>query len=135
MCGINGIFAYADHAPLVDSAELKRVRDTMTARGPDGAGLWLSADSRLGLGHRRLAIIDLSEAGAQPMHSADGRYTVIFNGEIYNYPQLRTELENAGATFRSHSDAEVLLQLYCRVRAVALNQFCFPSRHCETAFR
>lgn len=114
MCGINGIFAYAAQAPLVDSAELKRVRDTMKARGPDGAGLWLSEDNRLGLGHRRLAIIDLSEAGAQPMHSADGRFSITFNGEIYNYLQLRTELENEGVSFRSHSDTEVLLHLYRR---------------------
>lgn len=114
MCGINGIFAYAETAPPVSADELKRTRDTMVARGPDGAGLWLSQDQRLGLAHRRLAIIDLTEAGAQPMHSADGRHVVTFNGEIYNYPELRRELERQGAQFRSHSDTEVLLHLYRR---------------------
>lgn len=114
MCGINGIFAYSTQAPAVDPDEVKLTRDAMKARGPDGAGLWMTDDRRLGLGHRRLAIIDLTEAGAQPMHSADRRYTVTFNGEIYNYPQLRKELENAGVLFHSHSDTEVLLHLYRR---------------------
>ncbi|MBS0174820.1 MAG: asparagine synthase (glutamine-hydrolyzing) [Nitrospira sp.] len=114
MCGINGIFAYAEAAPPVSADELKRTRDAMLARGPDGSGLWLSQNQRLGLAHRRLAIIDLTEAGAQPMHSADGRHVVTFNGEIYNYPELRRELEQQGAQFRSHSDTEVLLHLYRR---------------------
>jgi asparagine synthase (glutamine-hydrolysing) len=112
MCGIAGIHAYLDVAPPVDRAELKRINDRMAARGPDGNGLWLAADGRTGLAHQRLAIIDLSEAGAQPMHSACGRYTITFNGEIYNYRQLREELAARGYTFRSGSDTEVLLQLY-----------------------
>ena len=74
MCGIAGIYAYRDSAPPVDREELLRVREQMMRRGPDGAGLWISDDRRVGLAHRRLAIIDLSEAGAQPMTSADGRY-------------------------------------------------------------
>lgn len=114
MCGINGIFAYAPAANAVDRAELLRVRDTMIERGPDGAGVWIGDDGRIGLGHRRLAILDLSAAGAQPMHSADGTLVVSFNGEIYNYPELRGELERAGVEFRSHSDTEVLLHLYRR---------------------
>ena len=114
MCGIAGHYAYRSDAPAVDSEALLRTRDSMIARGPDGAGLWLSDDGRLGLAHRRLAIIDLTETGAQPMRSADGRYTVTFNGEIYNYPALRTELEKDGTIFRSHSDTEVLLHLYRR---------------------
>lgn len=122
MCGINGIFAYGPQAPDVQPDELKRARDAMTARGPDGAGLWVTHDHRLGLAHRRLAIIDLTEAGAQPMHSADGRYTVTFNGEIYNYPQLRAELEKTGVMFRSHSDTEVLLHLYHRDGAAMVEQ-------------
>ena len=114
MCGINGIFAYAPAAAAVDRTELLRVRDSMIARGPDGAGVWIGGDGRVGLAHRRLAILDLSEAGAQPMHSTDGRLVVSFNGEIYNYPELRSELERDGIAFRSHSDTEVLLHLYRR---------------------
>lgn len=112
MCGIAGIFAYRETAPPVDRDELVRIRDQMYRRGPDGAGLWLSSDGRLGFAHRRLAIIDLSETGAQPMASADGRYRVTFNGEIYNYRELRRELEGRGFVFRTQSDTEVLLHLY-----------------------
>ncbi len=91
----------------------------MAARGPDGSGDWFSGDGRIGFTHRRLAIIDLSERGAQPMHSADGRLTITFNGEIYNYRALRSELEAKGYSFRSDSDTEVLLQLYAD-RGVAM---------------
>jgi asparagine synthase (glutamine-hydrolysing) len=112
MCGINGIFAYGDAAPPVDEAELLRTREHMIKRGPDGAGLWISPDRKVGLAHRRLAIIDLSETGAQPMVTADGRLTITFNGEIYNYRALRRELEAKGYVFRSQSDTEVLLHLY-----------------------
>ena len=96
MCGIAGVFAYHDAAPPVDREELLRIRDAMIARGPDGAGLWISADGRTGLAHRRLAIIDLSEAGAQPMATADGRLHVTFNGEIYNYRELRKRTGGEG---------------------------------------
>ena len=84
----------------------------MARRGPDGEGAWISEDERVGLGHRRLAIIDLSERAIQPMASADGRYVVSYNGEIYNYRALRVELERAGRVFTTESDTEVLLQLY-----------------------
>ncbi len=114
MCGIAGHYAYSSDASPVDREALLRSRDSMAARGPDGTGMWFSDDGHLGLAHRRLAIIDLTEAGAQPMHSADGRYTVTFNGEIYNYPALRVTLEKEGVIFRSHSDTEVLLHLYHR---------------------
>ena len=112
MCGINGIYAYSASAPPVDAAELVRTRDHMSARGPDADGSWLSADGRVGLGHRRLAIIDLSPGGAQPMATPDGTLIVTFNGEIYNYLELRAALEAKGRVFRSRSDTEVLLQLY-----------------------
>jgi len=112
MCGIAGIFAYHGAAPPVDRDELLRVREAMRLRGPDGAGLWISEDGRVGLAHRRLAIIDLSECGAQPMATADGRFRVTFNGEIYNYRALRKELEAKGYRFHSSSDTEVLLHLY-----------------------
>ncbi len=111
MCGIAAIFNYRTGEPI-DRAELMRIRDAMTARGPDGCGEWISPDCRLGLGHRRLSIIDLSPTGAQPMKSADGKLVVTFNGEIYNYRQLRSELEKKGHRFQSTSDTEVLLHLY-----------------------
>jgi len=112
MCGLAAILAYAPAAPAVDPAELLRVREAMTARGPDGAGLWLAEDGRVGLAHRRLAIIELSELGVQPMSSADGRFHIAFNGEIYNHQILRAGLEARGHRFRSRSDTEVLLALY-----------------------
>jgi asparagine synthase (glutamine-hydrolysing) len=112
VCGVAGVFAYAQGAPPVDAAALLRMREAMQVRGPDGAGLWTSADGRVGLAHRRLAIIDLSTDGAQPMTSTDGRYRIVFNGEIYNYRELRLELLTGGIQFRTASDTEVLLQLY-----------------------
>jgi len=112
MCGIAGIYAYHYAANPVDRAELRRIRDHMTARGPDGLGEWYSQNERVGLGHRRLTIIDLSERGAQPMTSADGKLVITFNGEIYNYRQLRASLEARGCVFRTQTDTEVLLHLY-----------------------
>src|SRR5215469_14827254 len=114
MCGINGIFAYHLAASTPKEAELFTTREAMRARGPDGAGAWWSVDRRCGLGHRRLSIIDLSDRAAQPMTSDDERLVVVFNGEIYNYPQLRVELEADGVHFRTTSDTEVLLHLYAR---------------------
>ena len=112
MCGIAGLYAYHYAANPIDVGELRKIRDHMAARGPDGAGEWQSADRRVGLAHRRLAIIDLSERGAQPMASADGKTIVILNGEIYNYRALRAGLEANGCVFRTQSDTEVLLHLY-----------------------
>ncbi|MEO8505992.1 MAG: asparagine synthase (glutamine-hydrolyzing) [Acidobacteriota bacterium] len=111
MCGINGIFAFGDGA-RVGLEELRRTRDAMANRGPDGAGEWLSADSKVGFGHQRLAIIDLSPQGAQPMASADGRFRITFNGEIYNYRELRASLPEAGRSLRTQSDTEVIMALY-----------------------
>ncbi len=112
MCGINGIARLANAAPPIDRDEMLRTRDAMTSRGPDGAGLWTSGDGRAALASRRLAILDLSAAGAQPMASQDGRYQAVLNGEIYNFRELRRELEAQGVRFRSRSDTEVLLALY-----------------------
>jgi asparagine synthase (glutamine-hydrolysing) len=112
MCGIAGIHAYHYAANPVDAAELICIRDHMEARGPDGAGAWYSDDRRIGLANRRLAIIDLSDRGTQPMLSADGKTAVTYNGEIYNYRELRRRLEARGCVFRSDTDTEVLLHLY-----------------------
>jgi asparagine synthase (glutamine-hydrolysing) len=112
VCGINGIFAFHYAANPIDGAELARTRDHMAARGPDGMGEWIAPDRRIGFGHRRLSIIDLSPAGAQPMVSADGKLVVTYNGEVLNHRELRAQLEARGRTFRSQSDTEVLLHLY-----------------------
>jgi asparagine synthase (glutamine-hydrolysing) len=119
MCGIAGIFAYRSAANAIDRSELLRIREHMAARGPDGFGEWISGDARIGLAHRRLSILDLTERAAQPMRSTDGRHVIVFNGEIYNFRKLRAELEGAGRTFRTESDTEVLLQLYA-VRGPAM---------------
>ncbi|HEY4593515.1 MAG TPA: asparagine synthetase B, partial [Thermoanaerobaculia bacterium] len=122
MCGINGILRLADSAPPVDGDELLRTRDAMTARGPDGCGAWIADGGRVGLASRRLAILDLSAAGAQPMASADGRLRLVMNGEIYNFLELRRELEAEGVSFRSRSDTEVVLALYAREGAAMLSR-------------
>jgi len=111
MCGIAGVIGVRGGG-RTDEAELTALRDAQTHRGPDDAGLWLSEDSTVGLGHRRLSIIDLSPAGHQPMSSADGRLHIVFNGEIYNFAALREELEGLGHAFRSRSDTEVVLLGY-----------------------
>lgn len=112
MCGIVGSLILGEGR--VSAAALTRMRDSMTHRGPDGEGLWISQDGRVGLGHRRLAIIDLSPAAHQPMASADGRYWLVFNGEIYNHAELRRELTALGHRHwqTDHSDTEVLLQAF-----------------------
>jgi asparagine synthase (glutamine-hydrolysing) len=109
MCGIVGIAAVASQ---IQRIWLTIGRDAMTHRGPDDAGEWWSADGRVGLAQRRLAIIDLSPAGHQPMHDAAGTLSIVFNGEIYNFADLRDELIAKGHGFRSHSDTEVILAAY-----------------------
>ncbi|HSG40492.1 MAG TPA: asparagine synthase (glutamine-hydrolyzing) [Thermoanaerobaculia bacterium] len=111
MCGINGLLRLSDAAPPLDRDELIRTRDAMIARGPDGCGAWFSDDGRVALASRRLAILDLSEAGAQPMTSEDGRFVIVLNGEIYNFAELGRTLD---ARLRSRSDTEVVLALYAR---------------------
>src|SRR5215470_10740013 len=111
MCGITGIFAHGAAAPPVNITELVRIRESMARRGPDGAGTWTADDGRVGLAHRRLAVIDLSDAAAQPMATPDGRLVITFNGEIYNYRELRARLQARGRVLRTQSDTEVLLHL------------------------
>ena len=122
MCGLNGIFAYHSAASSPRETELIATREAMRRRGPDGAGMWWSEERRCALAHRRLSILDLSERAAQPMMSEDGRLVVVFNGEIYNYPTLRQELEAEGTCFRTTSDTEVLLHLYARHGAEMLDR-------------
>src|SRR5438105_63719 len=109
MCGIIGI---ASQTQIADRSWLCVGRDLMRHRGPDDAGAWWSADGRIGLGHRRLAIVDLSERGHQPMLYAQGRLAIVFNGEIYNFQELRRELLAAGRSFASDSDTEVILAAF-----------------------
>lgn len=111
MCGIVGIFNYGT-APRDDRATLESMRDAMSHRGPDDAGVWQSDDRRVTLGHRRLSIIDLSPAGHQPMSNEDGSLWVTFNGEIYNHAALRRDVVKPNHVWRSRTDTEVLLHLY-----------------------
>src|SRR5437763_4221424 len=110
MCGLAGFLDASAAAPAEEmSASIKRMTATLTHRGPDDNGIWLDAKAGLALGHRRLSILDLSAEGHQPMVSGCGRYVLVFNGEIYNFRQLRADLETRGHQFRGHSDTEVML--------------------------
>lgn len=109
MCGIAGIISL--NQSQVDIHQVKKMTDTLAHRGPDGEGQWTNDDQVVALGHRRLSIIDLTDHGAQPMHYLQ-RYTITFNGEIYNYIEIKQKLIKAGYQFRSESDTEVLLALY-----------------------
>jgi asparagine synthase (glutamine-hydrolysing) len=112
MCGINGIVSFAAGASAINVDELTRTRDAMRSRGPDAAGIWLSPDGRTGFGHRRLSIIDVSDRANQPMVSREGDLVLTFNGEIYNFRELKEELERDGETFSTTSDTEVVLRMY-----------------------
>ncbi|HXH39088.1 MAG TPA: asparagine synthase (glutamine-hydrolyzing) [Thermoanaerobaculia bacterium] len=112
MCGIAALFSYRPAAPAVERGEIEAITERMRPRGPDAGGTWISPDARVALGARRLAIIDLTDEGTQPMTDVDGELRIVFNGEIYNYRELRARLERLGARFHSTTDTEVLLQLY-----------------------
>jgi asparagine synthase (glutamine-hydrolysing) len=109
MCGVAGAFAFGSDATPIDRAVVLRLNELQRHRGPDGTGLWASFGNRVILGHRRLAIIDTGTSGAQPMSDSSGRWTISFNGEIYNFRALKTELEQLGCVFRTNSDTEVLI--------------------------
>ena len=110
MCGISG---FLDRSHSLGTHELEaivlKMVNTLYHRGPDASGAWADAAAGIALGHRRLAIVDLSPQGHQPMRSACGRYVISFNGEVYNFKALRRELEDVGYQFRGHSDTEVML--------------------------
>ncbi len=109
MCGIAGAFAFSPGVEPINQAVILRLNNLQRRRGPDSTGLWSSKDDRIVLGHRRLAIIDTGSSGAQPMSDATGRWVISFNGEIYNYRALRSELERLGYAFLTNSDTEVLI--------------------------
>ena len=109
MCGISGIFRSVGG---VDAGQITRLNDALVHRGPDDAGVWVSKDRKIGLGHRRLSIVDLSPTGKQPMHSGTGRFIAVYNGEIYNFRELRDDLMKLGQLFRGTSDTEVMLAAF-----------------------
>ncbi|HEU5239040.1 MAG TPA: asparagine synthase (glutamine-hydrolyzing) [Pyrinomonadaceae bacterium] len=137
MCAIIGI---ASQESITDRRWLAAGRDLMQHRGPDDKGEWWAADGRVGFGHRRLAIIDLSAAGHQPMHFNVGDLSITFNGEIYNFEDLRAELADHGAVFRSRSDTEVILAAYrewgtdCLARLNGMFAFALYDAHREQLF-
>lgn len=112
MCGICGIYEYGVSEPGVTHSLVAAMRNTMTHRGPDDAGVYLSADRRVGLGHRRLSIVDLSPAGHNPIPNEDQTVWITFNGEIYNHAKLRKPLEERGHVYRSRTDTETIIHLY-----------------------
>lgn len=119
MCGIAGI---VDRANAPGEREIEAMIADIAYRGPDGSGTIVLSQDRVALGHRRLSILDLTEAGAQPMTSPDGRYLIVYNGEIYNYLELRGQLAASGQSFRSRSDTEVLLAAYAHWGAECLRR-------------
>lgn len=109
MCGIAGFITNEPFVPAELHARVKRMTDRLVHRGPDDSGTWADPAAGVALGFRRLSIVDLSPAGHQPMTSASGRYVIVFNGEVYNFPELRRDLESRNHIFRGHSDTEVML--------------------------
>ncbi|MBF0414783.1 MAG: asparagine synthase (glutamine-hydrolyzing) [Magnetococcales bacterium] len=137
MCGIVGIASFSSE---LNRSWLAIGRDAMTHRGPDDAGEWWSDDGRVGLAQRRLSIIDLSSAGHQPMHDASGMLSIVFNGEIYNFVNLRDDLAAKGYSFQSHSDTEVILAAYrewgtqCLLRFNGMFAFALYDARKQTVF-
>ena len=119
MCGITGIINL--NGEPVSATTLRNMTDAIAHRGPDGEGQWV--EDNVGIGHRRLAIIDLSSAGHQPMISSDERYVLSYNGEVYNFQELRADLEAEGYSFRSKTDSEVVLNALACWGEKALDRF------------
>lgn len=118
MCGIAGFFISC--APNAIESSLMRMGKAMLHRGPDASGVF--HNDTIAFVHRRLSIIDLSAQGNQPMVSRDGRYVIVFNGEIYNFIELKESLEEAGTIFRTKTDTEVLLELFAKEGVACLNK-------------
>ena len=118
MCGIAGIINFTDD--LVKEDVLNQMGEAIKHRGPDDSGVW--TNGKTGFSHQRLSIIDTSKSGHQPMHSPDSRYSIIFNGEIYNHNDFRSELKAKGFEFKSTSDTEVLLYMYITYGASMLHR-------------
>jgi asparagine synthase (glutamine-hydrolysing) len=115
MCGITGFVDISRNNDQTSiQATIARMMEPIRHRGPDDSGHWMDAQSGIALGFRRLSILDLSPTGRQPMFSANGRYVIVFNGEVYNFNQLRTELASLGHSFRGHSDTEIVLAAICQ---------------------
>src|SRR5437867_6599220 len=112
MCGLTGMLAQAPADPEWLTATVGAMCTSLIHRGPDDSGTWVDAEVGIALGFRRLSIIDLSELGHQPMRSPEGRYSAVFNGEIFNHRSIRKELQGRGACFRGHSDTEVMLAAF-----------------------
>lgn len=138
MCGICGVVRAS--GPTVDRSLVQSMAQTLRHRGPDDEGVWISPDGRVGLGHRRLSIIDLSPAGHQPMQDAGGRHWISFNGEIYNFKDLREELTKLGHAFCTATDTEVILEAYrewgldCVKKLNGMFAFALYDRECERLF-
>lgn len=129
MCGIAGNSFHNTEAPPPDRDTPAAMHDSLALRGPDGEGIWVLEECGIALAHRRLAIIDLSAAGTQPMASGDGALPIVYNGEIYDYRALRNDLNAEGLPFRSDSDTEVLLALYVKTGRIwcSICAACLPS--------
>ena len=111
MCGIAG---YISLNNTINPEQLKTAAGLISYRGPDAEGYYFSRDNKIGLAHRRLSILDLSAAANQPMFTADGRYCIVFNGEIYNFKELKERLNDKGASLRTTSDTEVVIELFAQ---------------------
>lgn len=139
MCGIAGILTSSKWTDRLQTS-LRSMREGLRHRGPDDEGTWVNEAAGVGLAHTRLSILDLSSSGHQPMVSPDQRYVIVFNGEIYNFRDLRQSLEAAGREFHTHSDTEVLLELYAQHGTAMLSQlrgmfaFCIWDTIEQTAF-
>ena len=121
MCGIAGVLV--DQGAELDAHDLRQLADALAHRGPDGEGIWVSADRSAGFVHRRLAIIDTSDRGHQPMHTVDRTHTIVFNGEIYNFIELRQQLLQLGSVFHSDSDTEVIVEAWRHWGKAMLSRF------------